>query len=1000
MFDIIILCIMVLLLVFAFIGARRGGIRSGIKFGLAVASALLAFFLAQPIANFIMSLDAFSFELSSGATAANLNDYIMGLLTAEQSVADIINSSPAIQSLIAQIPVALVSVILFLLAYFVFKLILGFVYLIVVPIVLPKKDEDGNKKKTSYFAGLGFSIARALVTVAVILIPVAGLLGAVTTAYPELKNAEIIDSEVAEIADGYVDGYKSSITYAVANAVNVDAAFNKLSEIKMTDGTKTSLFVEVNKLLPVAGELMKLTNIDTSNLKSEDIGIIADMMTNLGDSDIAAELLAGIMKDTADAVINRNEVKLGIDLNAMDPATGDLMKDVLGVFIDSNSANMKEDMVVLGGCFEIIADAGLIEAASGENGKLNVNELLNCITEKTENEEDSTFVENLFAKLSESDRLGKLTGSLTNYGIYQGTTAMGIPYDKKEVHDTMITDLGTTLTDNKVSEIDMAKVYAEIERQAAPAVVMARLTNAGVPVLAITGPLYNSDGEDDDNYQRFMAAFMDIISAVDNAGVEYTGEIIAYTILTVTYAYNTESESWTLAGEDEQVSVAAALAQKVLEIASEPKGEDDAVFTNEDVAEVLAIVVTNTDSETDAELSNLAGKLADEESFETNKTTFKDNMAIKVENISKEDVKDLASAVVSIVEVAQKVTNTETEGGEASGNITNIIDGETLKDIGAALDKIDSIGSIPDNFSANLLQGVVDNLGDDESSKPIKDTLTNVIDGVKDPNKNVNFEDMLGGVGDASSAILGLLDYIDAKNKGEEPDRNAAIDKLATGLEGIRGMKEDALTLLKDSLLSNVQDMMPADSKSVSELLTTLIDKIADYEPAEADHDFKPDADALIDLYEFLTEEKGEATAYESLSDIITKIETSDLVSFVSTDIIKNFANSILDINTQASYLGIVIADDGIFTKDYLDNGMATKKGDRFVVEFFSVLASDEFGTNAKANLEVAKSILDTFVGVSGASFAETVENAAAAGIKLPELSGTSFAELASIYAE
>ncbi len=1010
-FDLVSLVILGILALCALVQARRGGIRSFISFALVTAAALVAFFGARPIAEMMMEVDisALNIALPSGEVATNLEALIMGFINSQEMVADIVSASPAIESLILQLPVAVVSLILFLVIFILLKpvtvILYGFFKLFV-----PKRDAYGRKRKKNYFAGLLFCLARTLVAVSVLMVPVVGIYNVLEVTIPELEKTSFAEDEsMKEIFDagkGAVEDYTTSVTYGIMNTVQLKTlyqmGFDKLTEIELQDGSKTPLFTEITKLLPVAGEAMKLAEIDFENLKSEDIGTLANILINLAESDMAADIMADVLKDAANDILN-GEGAFGITLSDMDPATADMMRDVFGAFSEADKASVQQDLAVIGGCLEVVKDAGLIEELFTDSGEVNLDGLLDAISEKMD-EEDSTFVDDIFAELEKSPRLAPLTGSLTNFAMSQGAAALGIPYNAGAVHDTMISDVNNTLNNNNVAEINMATVHAEIERQAgnSPAV---RLPYR-VTLL--------SAGEGND-YQRFMDAFLGLIDAVDNAAPKYEegidGDDIVYPILGATYRYNKSEMRWTLvpAGAEVKSSVAAVLAKEIVIAAQAGKvNESDKSFTAEQVTAVIKNVADNSGAA--APIKAVAAKLADKENFVTTKITFKADIAINAANT---DTKKLASALNDILVVAKDVLVALPGEGEDSGDsnmINTLLSGDTLKKLGSALDKLNEIEKPSENpeapkknISANLLQGVVNTLPDDESSKPLKDTLNQVIEGVKDPNKDVNFEDVLGGVGDASSAILGLLDYIEIEDPTEE-DHNNAVEKLSVGLAGIRNMKADALDLLKDSLLSNVKDMIPEDSEDISELLTNLIDKIAEYKKGTSltPEDLKGDAEALISLYEYIAEDKVGVGSHEVLTTIMNKIESSELMVFVTTDILQELADTLLvSDDADASYLGIVIPKDEIFTAAYI-GGTTTGMGDRFVTELFTIVASEAFLTDSKANLALAVEILEFFVEQPGASLADTVNSAKTANLSLAELelTGTVFAGLLTIYAE
>ncbi len=1007
-FDVVVLVAFGIMALIALFQAPRGGIRSFISLVLVAAAAVFSFLAAQPIARAIMTFDISSFgfvTLADGSVAPSLEAWMMDFLQNTEGVSDIVTASPAIESLIRQLPVAVGSIVIFMVLFLLLKPVTAILYGF-FKLFVPKRDAYGRKRKKNFFAGLLFNLARAVVFLSVFLIPITGFYNVAGTTIAELEKTELAEKEdvkpLLEAGNALVKDYTESTTYGILNTVKLNglyqSAFDKLSEIELQDGTKASFFGELNKLLPIVGDVVKLADVfGSGDLKSEDLTTIANILKDLGENDLVADILADVLKETAATILDGGE-SMGLSLAAMEePASRDLLADVLGVFLDTTKDATKEDLVILGNCLSIVADAGLIESLLVEGEDVDIGAVLEIISAELENEE-GTIVDALFAELEKSPRLAPLTGSLTNFGVATGVGAMGIPYDKDAVHDTMIEDVNTSLNDNNVAEINMQKVHAEIQSQAVAAASLAVR-----PAYQVT--LLSTGAEDD--YVRFMAAFLAIIDAVDNAGVEYTGEDITYTILATTYRYDVKEERWSYisVSEPAKPSVAAILAQEIVMTAQDKKqSENDKSFTVEQVTTVIAAVAVKTESA--PEIKAVAEKLADKEKFETKKITFKSDIAI---NTAQTDPKKLASALNDVLSVAKDIIPNlpgEDEGSDDNNVLTSLLEGETLKKLGSALDKLNEVEKPSENpeepkknISANLLQGVIDTLPDDESSKPLKETLNQVVAGVKDPNKDVNFEDVLGGVGDASSALLGFVDYMDIENPSAE-DRETAVEKLALGLSGMKGMKPEALDVLKDALLSNISDMMPEDSKELSELFETMIDKIAAYE-APAGHDFAVDAEALLELYEYISDENAEENgAHETLTDILGIVRSSDLLEVVTADIMAGLAETLLSDADDATYLGLEISKADIFSADYIANDTATSMGDRFVVALFTAVKSDDVAGDEGDTIAAFAEIMELFLDdeLPGATLADAVMSAKTVGKTLPDLSDTVFAGAAAIY--
>lgn len=355
-FDMIILGMLVFFLFFSFLnGMRRGVIRSFIRLAIVLLCAVVSLFAAQPLASMLLNMDLSAYNISLGdgmVIDGSIQEFIMEMLLETEGLGDILDMAPTLVSLIEQIPVVIVAIVIFVLLFWVLKIVTIIPYCI-IKIFIPKRNADGTKKRKHRFCGFLVSILQTVVVMSVFLIPTVGVIDTLEKLAPAIDTMMEVEKEDPESIQAMLSEVtEKSMVYPVLKSTGLKdfyvMCFNKLTNINFGSAS-ASLFDEVVKLMELVSSMNNMMTPE-GNMSASGF---ADMLNKATESEIVMQTLSDIIITNATALSNGESVTFGDTSFSIDDMVGDdedareMMQDFFGSFTEENEDQVKAGVVAL-----------------------------------------------------------------------------------------------------------------------------------------------------------------------------------------------------------------------------------------------------------------------------------------------------------------------------------------------------------------------------------------------------------------------------------------------------------------------------------------------------------------------------------------------------------------------------------------------------------------------------------------------------------------------------
>lgn len=356
-FDLVVFGLIAFFLLFSFInGMRRGVIRSFIRLLIVALCAVAALFMAQPIASYLLNMDLtqFNIVIEGETMTGSIQDMIMALITEAPEIADILEMAPTLKDLIVQIPVVVVAIVVFIIFFWVLKIVSIIPYCI-IKIFIPKRNADGTKKKKHRFLGFLVSILQIAVVMSVLLIPTVGVINTLDELAPTIDAMMEVEEDSDESFQKMLSGFvNESTVYSFLGQSGVKdfylACFNKLANINLS-GVDASLFEEVAKVADFVSSITNMTNAEGDI----SVGGLTEMLDKATESEVVMQTLSDILITNASALSNGETVSFaGAELSVEDMVGDDeeaqqFVQDFLGTFTEENEDQVKAGVTAISG---------------------------------------------------------------------------------------------------------------------------------------------------------------------------------------------------------------------------------------------------------------------------------------------------------------------------------------------------------------------------------------------------------------------------------------------------------------------------------------------------------------------------------------------------------------------------------------------------------------------------------------------------------------------------
>jgi hypothetical protein len=383
--------LLIVFLLFGFLwGLGRGLKDSSLRLALFIGGVVFAALLSSTISNYLMNINVYI-----DGSYVTIKDYLISLITSQQSIGEIYNTSPAIQSLIAQLPALAINVFVFVVLVYVFKFLSWIVYAIVSKIRKKRQQpiqqfsdesytvkngrpiaiqQQVKEKKHAFWGGV-VSAVQALILLFLTLLPINGFISIFNNLSNQTVEAQVVYAEEegensSNLGDmireavgpeivGYIDAYSNSFTVKFLGAGGIDLAlFDGLSTIYVAN-ERIGLRNEIYTFNEVYENVTFLTTIDFENLDYEtfDFDKLETVIKTIFKSGVARSVGVEVLQFYLNEVENNQDFS-GTGYEEQIRSLLEIINDSLG---DSESASvLEQDLLAAVGLAKVLAQSGII----------------------------------------------------------------------------------------------------------------------------------------------------------------------------------------------------------------------------------------------------------------------------------------------------------------------------------------------------------------------------------------------------------------------------------------------------------------------------------------------------------------------------------------------------------------------------------------------------------------------------------------------------------------
>ncbi|MDD2445365.1 MAG: hypothetical protein PHX09_00945 [Clostridia bacterium] len=414
--------LLITFLLFGFLwGLGRGLKNSVLRLILFLGGVVFAALLSGIISNSLLDISVYI-----DGNNVTIKEYIVSLITSQESIAELYNASPAIQSLVYQLPALAVNVFVFVILVYVFKFLSWIIYAIAASIRKRKNrpiqqfsDEaytvqngrpiiitQVREKKNGFWGGV-VSALQSAILLFLTLLPISGFISILNNLDNETVSAQSIvyaeegaGSEIGGIIRdavgpeifGYIEAYSNSFTVKIFGTGGIDLAiFDGLSTVYVSN-QRISLRDEVSTFNEIYENVAYLTTLDFENLEYEtfDFDRLETAVKTMFTSGVFRSVGVEVLQFYLDEV-EKNEDFSSTGYESQIKSLLNILNSSVG---DSESASvLEQDLLAAVGVLKVLAQSGFISLI--DSPTLDETAILNLL-QLNDYELASDILENLF----------------------------------------------------------------------------------------------------------------------------------------------------------------------------------------------------------------------------------------------------------------------------------------------------------------------------------------------------------------------------------------------------------------------------------------------------------------------------------------------------------------------------------------------------------------------------------------------------------------------------
>lgn len=461
-------------------GLKRGLVRSSIRLGTLIVFIIVAGLLTAPIAKALMGIDVSFLGVEyNGAVANNLSDVVKSLLFNINGVETAANASPALMQLIENIPYVVISLIVFAILTWIFRLIGFIVYYIIQRYALRssriekqiKKQQKLEKKakkrgevvatqsqtvlkkpKRARLLGAVVGLVQGIVLAFVLFLPISsvcGIVGDLTTTSNEIvvsaeestaksenlnqKSGDLIRYYVGDDVLQYFDSYNNTFVakFVAMGGLNNDV-FDELTKISV-ENKDVKIRQEIFSITGTYDEMMDIFNFgkESDGWKDIDFDKINASVDKLLETNLMSSLVPELMPYALENYLYNSEMFkeiAGYEITQQE-------LDVLMQYYSENGfiSSLKSDLVEVFKIMKSVFSSGLFDEIYGKNL---TGQMLKEYLTKDENSILNTVLDGIY-----SSKLVKVLGTTgLNFGMDKINTMLELEKPLKNFRGEVFKD--------------------------------------------------------------------------------------------------------------------------------------------------------------------------------------------------------------------------------------------------------------------------------------------------------------------------------------------------------------------------------------------------------------------------------------------------------------------------------------------------------------------------------------------------------------------------------
>ena len=724
-------------------GMKRGAVRSAIRLGILVTLIIVAGLISMPIAKAIAGIDLSSLGVAYGdGVAQNLTEVVKGLLFEVEDIKLAAYASPALMALIEGLPLMVLSLVVFGLLTWIFRLIGYVIYVIIEKCALrsskleraAKKQAKAEKKarkkgtvitsqnqgvlqvpKRNRWLGALVGLVQGIVLAFVLFFPISsicGIVGDVAVATGHVSNGVVAESteetpennpessteNVFDMIMPYFDSYNNTfVAKFVAMGGLDDVVFDELTKVEV-DGTTIKIRHDLMEMLTAYNDVVNIFNFDQETTEWKDFNL--EKMHEVVDKVLDVKLISSLMPDLVPHILETYiyDAEFFTELPA-----SDITKAELSALMEEYKATgftdcLKTDVDSLFKVLDTVFASGLVDDINNEDLP------------------DEKLIEYLQA--NDNEMLNEIVGAVYDSGLMKVGGTFALNYVVKVLNEELEFETPVKYFDGAIfadeerkgieSVLDAVLDSYEVVKELG-GVEVEDMTNeqiAGVANLltALQNNTFKTYNENDELVERENTVVL------SNQSVENGGPFSNMYIVIVDHFVSDYIENIDYKGADWKDVLTSVKA-----ISSVPAGETPEL---EDVMNILGL--DENIGENAKEIASSLKEISAGETLTKEETAdLLNNISNSVENISEEQFNNIVDKVAETIgdsdlvnDVSYDILTTEKETAQTLAELLNSENGlnddnvDTSLDVLAEsefiLDKVAESGITVDNNATNL----------------------------------------------------------------------------------------------------------------------------------------------------------------------------------------------------------------------------------------------------------------------------------------------------------